>query len=52
MKKLLLKSLMVLACVVTVAPAAWPDSTDELINQLKHGDPKVRIEAAKEFAAG
>jgi len=52
MKKNVLAAMMAFACVVMVVPAAWPASTDETINQLKHGDPKVRIEAAKEFAAG
>jgi hypothetical protein len=52
MKKNLLAAMMAFACMVAVAPAAWPDSTADLINQLKHGDPKVRIEAAKEFAGG
>lgn len=52
MKKNLLAAMMVLACVVTVAPAAWPDSAADLINRLKHGNPKVRLDAAKEFAGG
>ncbi|MFH1118134.1 MAG: hypothetical protein V1792_29785 [Pseudomonadota bacterium] len=52
MKNILRTSLMVLACVIMVAPAALPDSTDDLIGKLKHADPKVRMEAAQEFCGG
>ncbi len=52
MKSLIYSAIMVLACVAAVAPTVWSDSTAELIKQLKHSNPEVRIQAATELGSG
>lgn len=50
MKKLAITAMMLLACVVTGAPTVWSDSAAALIKKLKHENPAVRVQAAKDLA--